>query len=284
MRTRICFLVLLLSSALAAAAVAQPASGKFVSKQLSLDIGGAYGFWDKGGGFDNGPIIKVAVSNAEFTAEMFDRWYDRASAIHDLFVDDEVKVVYFEFTADGKYQGYSYYFASGDGCGYCFDSKVKSTVRASGGRLQGEISSAPGDKSVTFEVDFNVAIPDKTWGEPLPAGGGEQAKAYAAYRKALAAGDVSALKAITDTRFKQRLAQHETDGDITDYVEYRWDEVHMRQTTTKIVGGFVRGDHAVLLVDASSKLFDNLYGDVILTREGGVWLVSDELFQIGKRD
>ena len=43
--------------------------------------------------------------------------------------DDESKVVTFEFDADGKYRGLSYYFGPGVGCGFCYDSKVGSTVR-----------------------------------------------------------------------------------------------------------------------------------------------------------
>ena len=58
----------------------------------------------------------------------------------------------------------------------------------------------------------------------------------------------------------------------------------MRQTSVRIVGRFERGDVAVLLVNGSSRLFDNLHGDVTLKRENGKWLVSDELFQLGRRD
>jgi hypothetical protein len=272
---------LLLAFALPAAA--QTASGKFASKRITLDIAGAYSYWEKSGGTDAAQTIKVAVSNAPIRADMIDRWYDRGHVMRSLFADDEVKVVHFEFTSDGRYRGYSYYFESGDGCGYCFDSKVKSTVRAAGGRLQGKISWDARDSNVTFDVDFNVPIPEKIWGDALPAGGGELSKIYATYRKALEAKDVKGLRAVVDSRYKQRLAEHEKQGDVDDYLDFRWDDVHLRQTAVKIVGGFVRGERAVLLVDGSSKILDRLHGDVIFTREGGVWLVSDELFQLGAR-
>jgi hypothetical protein len=33
--------------------------------------------------------------------------------------DSETALVYLEFKPDGGYLGLSYYFASGNGCGYC---------------------------------------------------------------------------------------------------------------------------------------------------------------------
>jgi hypothetical protein len=264
-------------------AAAQTASGQFSSKELDVEIQGAYSYWDKSGGFDDAQNIKVVVSNAKFRAEFIDRWYDRRYVISELFADEEVKVVHFEFSADGRYRGYSYYFGSGDGCGYCFDSTVGSTVRVAGGRLAGKITSPAKDGSVSFAIEFDVPIPQKTWGEPLPAGGGDLAKIYAAYHTALEAKDVKTLKGLTDARYNQRLAEHEKAGDLQEYLEYRWEDVHMRLANIKVTGGFVRGDYAVLLIEGSNPIFDNLSGDAIFTREGGTWRMGDELLQIGKR-
>jgi hypothetical protein len=60
-----------------------------------------------------------------------DDYYDRQHAIDTLFADDESRVVYFELDDAGRYHGLSYYFGPGDGCGYCFDSTVKSSSRRS---------------------------------------------------------------------------------------------------------------------------------------------------------
>ncbi len=87
------------------------ASGQFDGGALKLPIAGAYGYWDvASSGSDR--VIKVAASNAEFKADQVDAWYDRAAAIHDLFVDERTKIVTFDFDADGKYRGYSHYFGS----------------------------------------------------------------------------------------------------------------------------------------------------------------------------
>src|SRR6476661_4061189 len=99
-------------------AAAQTASGHFSSRTLDVPMAGAYSYWDAASeGKDR--VIKVVVSNAEFSADLLDDWHDRAAALREFFVSDSVKIVTFDFDADGKYRGYSYYFASGDGCGWC---------------------------------------------------------------------------------------------------------------------------------------------------------------------
>jgi hypothetical protein len=265
------------------AAAAQTASGHFSSRTLDVPIAGSYSYWDRASG-DKGRLVKVAVSNAGFRASMLDDWQDRGAAIHELFASDEVKVVYFDFDPDGRYRGYSYYFASGDGCGWCYDSTVHSTVRGAHGRLSGSIAFNGGPDSVAFDVTFDVPIPDKTWGKALPAGGGAPGRAYLAYHKALAAGDGAALNAVSDDHGKELLSKHEKLGDLDEYLGYRWNETHYRMQRVTVSGGFVRGDRAVILFDGNSKMFDRLHGEAVLRRDGGTWRVAEELVQIGKRD
>jgi hypothetical protein len=267
---------------LVGAAAAQTASGHFSSRTLDVPIAGAYSYWDQGsGGKDR--VVKVAVSNAEFRADILDDWHDRGAAVREFFASDNVKIVTFDFDADGKYRGYSYYFASGDGCGWCYDSTVRSTVRGSNGRLSGSITFDGGAGAVAFDLKFDVPIPAKSWGQALPAGGGDPGRVFLAYHKALATSDAAALKAVSDGHGKEVLAKHQSQGDLAEYLDYRWNDMHYRMQSVTVVGGYVRGDHAVILFDGSSKLFDALHGEVILRRAGGAWLVADELVQIGKR-
>ncbi len=264
------------------AAVAQTASGHFASRTLEVPVAGAYSYWDQASG-GNDRVVKVAVSNAEFRADLLDDWHDRGAAVREFFASENVRVVTFDFDADGKYRGYSYYFASGDGCGWCYDSTVRSTVRGGNGRLRGSIAFDGGPGGVTFDLTFDVPIPAKTWGAALPAGGGDPGRAFLAYHKALAASDAAALKAVSDRHGKDLLAKHQTQGDLAEYLDYRWNDMHYRMQNVRVAGGFVRGDHAVILFDGNSKLFDALHGEVILRRDGGAWLVADELVQIGQR-
>ncbi|HJU21395.1 MAG TPA: hypothetical protein VJ891_02700, partial [Casimicrobiaceae bacterium] len=175
-----------LSVALAASSAAHAsATGQFASARLKLDADGTYSFWGKSASPRRDEVIKVAVSNAEFTDGFFDDFYDREHAIDKIFVDDEAKVVYFEFDADGKYRGLSYFFASGDNCGYCFDSAVRSTVHPENGHLKGKIAFKRANAKPTFDIDLDVPIPSKDHGQALPAGGGEPGKVYLAYHEAL---------------------------------------------------------------------------------------------------
>lgn len=267
---------------LTSAAAAQTASGHFSSRTLDVPIAGVYSYWgEANGGKDR--VVKVVVANAEFRADSLDDWHDRAAAIREFFASDSVKIVTFDFDADGKYHGYSYYFASGDGCGWCYDSTVHSTVRGGNGRLSGSIAFDGGAGGVTFDVKFDVPIPAKSSGQPLPAGGGEPGRAFLAYHKALATGDAAALKAVSDAHGKDLLAKHQNQGDLAEYLDYRWSDIHYRMQRVAVVGGFIHGDRAVILFDGSSRLFDALHGEVLLRRDGNTWLVADELVQIGKR-
>ena len=84
------------------------------------------------------------------------------------FADEDAKVVNFEFDPNGKYTGLSYYFESGDGCGFCYDSKVKSTVKVSGGRLAGTISYKDDDRQ--FDVTLRRADAAEGLGRSAPEG------------------------------------------------------------------------------------------------------------------
>jgi hypothetical protein len=257
------------------------ASGSFEDRKWKLPIAGAYVFWDASSGIDSDTILCVAVSNAEFVADALDAHYDRRHAISTLFADDEVKVVYFEFSADGRYRGLSYYFESGDGCGYCYDSKVKSTVTARGGRLSGTVSYKDADRH--FDVTFDVPVPSKAWGEPLPADGGAPGKAYLAYAAALEKEDRAAARDLLDAAQKARWDKHAEQKDLDAFFDYLWDGVHTRMQTIRITGGYERGDRAVVLFDGSSRILDRLHGEALLRRENGRWLVHGEMVDIGSR-
>ena len=259
------------------------ASGTFEDKTWKLKLSGAYAFWDKSHGDegDKARRIQVAVSNAGFVAEAFDEHYDREHAINSLFADDETKVVYFEFDDTGRYHGLSYYFGSGSGCGWCFSSEVKNTVKPKDGRLQGRLAYK--DESFDFDVTLDVPIPPKEWGEALPKDGGAPGKAFLAYASALEARDKKKIYGLLDTENKQHFQKYEKEGQLDDWLGYLWKDEHTELQTIKITGGYVRGDHAVVLFDGKNAYIDKLYGEAILRREGGAWLVHRDMVQMGSR-
>jgi len=264
-----------------AAAQATTASGQFSGSKQKLIIASAYSYWDTASS-GNDRVVKIAVSNAGFKPELIDAWYDHAAAIRDLFAVGDIKVVTFEFNADGKYRGYSYYFGSGDGCSYCYDSTVQTTVHPVAGRLKGKVAFKPGAEGASFDVELDVPIPEAVWGAPLPMGGGATGQVYLAFHKGLVAADVEAIKAVSTPRARSLYEKH-GDGLSREYLNFRWDEIHHRMETATIVGGFSKGDQAVVQFDGGSKTFGALHGEAILRREGESWLVDNELIQLGTR-
>lgn len=262
-------------------AVHASATGQFTSPKRRLDVDGTYSFWGRSASPQGGEVIKVAVSNAEFTDGFFDDFYDREYAIDEIFVDDEAKVVYFEFDADGRYRGLSYFFASGDNCGYCFDSSVRSTVRPVAGHLKGSIEFKRPGARIAFDINLDVPIPSKDRGEALPAGGGDPGHVYVAYHNALKAGDRKGVLAALDAHQRKRWDKYEKKG--IDVMQGWWDHMHGSMESISVTGGYVRGDHAVVLFNGSSKTIDHLYGEALLRRENGVWVVRDELVRVGTR-
>jgi hypothetical protein len=278
--------LLMLSAAAVLSALPEPpapgtASGTFDDGKVKLQIAGAYAFREKTAGVGDARVIQVAVSNTKFVPAALDDYYDRQHAINTLFADEESRVVYFELDDAGKYHGLSYYFGPGDGCGYCFDSSVKSTVKAVDGRLKGELSYKGDDRR--FEIRLDVPIPPKEWGAALPKDGGEPGKAYLAYHRALEKRDKKALYALLDAEERARWEKYNAENKVDEWLDYRWKEEHTEMTQIRITGGFVDGDRAVVLFDGKNGYIDALHGEAQLRREGGAWLVGGDMVSVGAR-
>jgi hypothetical protein len=272
--------VALLLAAFAEAQSSAPAtaSGRFATEKRSFDIHGAYAFWVRSGERDHEPLLRVAVSNDRFKAEAFDAFYDPEKVIETEFIDESTYVVYFEFEPGGQYHGLSYYFGSGDGCGYCYDSSVHSTVRIAGERLTGSLSFQEPHRS--FQLDLNVPVPPRHWGKPLPADGGDPGKTVLAYQTALETRNQKALFDLLTGEGQQLWSQREKEGKLDRALEYRWAKEHLELTQPQITGGYVRGEDAVVLVKGKNS-YSSLKGEVALRREGSRWRIRDEIFGVG---
>ena len=265
---------LLIALALAAPVVeadTPQASGTFSSRNWNVKVGGAYAFPAEVG-MDDKPGIRVAVSNAGFLPEVINRYFDREHAINTFFADDETKVAYFDFEPNGKYAGMTYYFESGDGCGYCFDGSVVSTVKVAKGRIAGELRLAPKPDEVSFTVTFDVPVAPAGHGTPLPAGFGEPGKVYAAFAKALEEGTPKALKPYLTDKDSASLSEQ---GD--ELVRYFHDN-HPTKSYI-ITKGWVDGDRALLLVEGANS-YMNVKTEVHLVREKGTWRVDNQIMQV----
>jgi hypothetical protein len=106
---------------------------------------------------DQSEVIVVAVTNAQMYVDAMAMHYDRRRAIERRIKDSDTPVVYFEFRPNGNYRGYSFYFASGNGCGYCGRSLgVTSTVKLANGKLMGSLKG--GDTGRTFDVTLDIPV------------------------------------------------------------------------------------------------------------------------------
>ena len=137
---------------------------------------------------DKSDVIVVAITNAKMHPDNLALYYDRRRAVEQRIKDNDTPVVYFEFRPDGNYKGYSFYFASGNGCGYCSGNMgIKSTIKLANGRLKGSVKGTDTDRD--FDVTLDLPIESDDHGAPLPADGGAPGKAYRDYHDALVKRD-----------------------------------------------------------------------------------------------
>lgn len=258
-----------LAATLPAEEAAKQAGGTFESKAWKLELVGAYAFPVDEVGFDDEPGIKVVVSNRGFRAEWVDRYYDREQWIDERFKNDEDFVVYFDFDLKGAYQGMTYYFESGDGCGFCYNGATVSTVKIVDGRIKGHLTLPPKDDDAHYDLQFDVPIASQDHGKALPADGGEPGKVYAAYHQALVDWKVDGVQSFLTAE------NAENYGKDKEKAFHAWNNDHPTQSY-KIVKAFEKGDQALLVVEGTTPAM-GLVVQVLMDKENGVWKIADEL-------
>ena len=200
----------------------------------------------------------------------FMRWYDKAN-LHGfaVLINDEKRVVSGNvYDPALKHNGFS-------GVGM---QEVKLTTLTPA-RIAGTVSIPKpddffGDKyqyTATFDVPVaavKAAAPPPPKGTPLPAGGGEPAKAYAVYSKALAAGDIAGVKrGVTADRVKEM--------DSPDFKKMFGLVQALQPKNIKITGGTIDGDTATLLATGKDES-GTTNGTITMVKEGGAWKVKEE--------
>lgn len=254
------------------------ASGTFESPNWKLPVNDAYAFHGKGG-LDEEEKILVAVTNASLNAEAIDATYDRRYVLSDAFSTEKTKIVFFEFGLDGRYEGYSFYFGSGDGCGYCGGGPVRSTVRLKNGRLQGKLHLDEKDERQKFDVELDVPVATDDHGAKQGPGGGEPGKAYEGYHRANVSGDRQEIRRHCSARMIREWDDARKEHREKGYVEFITGN---RPKTVRVTEAFVKGDRAIVLVSGESPILGKMHGEASLVREGGQWKLEDETLQLGE--
>jgi hypothetical protein len=262
------------SGSLGAQHTAAPAAGTFTSKDVAFDVAGAVAFNGPSSLDKAEPAILVVVSNTGLNGDALADFVDRKLAVEKLIKDDKTAVVYLEFTPQGRYRGLSYYFGSGNGCGFC-TSEVTSTVKLSNGRLAGKLKGT--EKGRPFDLTLDVAVLADAHGSALPADGGAPGKAYLAYHAALVKHDAKALKPTLSPGRIEVWDRANTKGDLSGYVSYLAEDHPMK--SVKVVKGWATADKASLVIEGVGEA-GNLAGEVLLVNTKGAWGVDEELVDV----
>lgn len=263
---RVLAAVVLAVSSTAGIAAEEPAqaSGRWRDSDVEFNIFGAYAY-PAPVGIDDQPGIRVAISNAEFFTEGLDRLWDRQGWIVRSFADEQTAVVMLHFDQNGRYVGSSWSFGSGMGCGFCFSSATRSTVKLVGNRIAGTVSTE--DEDLSLEVSFDVPVAPARWGEPLPEDGGEPGRAYLAYLRAIDEWDAAALRPYLMPDDLERADQAAADG--LNIAQIYADSFYPQKAS--FVRGDVEGDWARVLVTGESSWGGAAHGEAIMHRIDGTW-------------
>jgi hypothetical protein len=256
-----------------AAELAPSADGSFKSQTFTMPVSTAMAFRGKSI-LDKSDVIVVAITNGDIRVDWFAAFFDRRRAIERRMTDKDTAVVYLEFKPDGTYRGLSYYFARGNGCGYC-GGGVTSTVKLAKERLQGSLKST--DETRTIDVVFDVPIMADDHGAPLPADGGAPGKAYLGYHDALVKRDLKALLPFLSNESREILAKAEKKGNAAAKMKIMAKD--HPENSLQIIKGFSKGNQAVLLIAGESSAI-KLSGEAVLVNEDGSWRVDDELSDV----
>jgi len=130
------------------------------------------------------------------------------------------------------------------------------------------------DEKYQFTATFDLPIEAKTPAKPvalkgtkLPSDGGEPAKAWQAYRKAIQSGDIAAIR-------KSVAKELQKDTEDPDFKKMLSVIQAMQPKKVKVNGGSVDGDTATLLVTSLDE--KNTNGTITLRNEGGQWKLAKE--------
>jgi hypothetical protein len=249
------------------------AKGRFQSKDVTFNVADAYAFRSKTE-FGDGQVLTVAISNYGILEGSIDRWLDRKQVFEKRFKDDKAVVVYFEFSPEGRYRGASYYFGSGNGCGYCSSSDVKSDVKLAGGQLTGSFSSR---KDPSWDITLAVPVARDDYGAALPAGGGDPGKVYLAFAAAVKGRDPAALKTLMVARRVAGMAQAEKAGQMQDFLSFVNEGRYV--DSVRVVKGFATAERAILAIAGEGPV-GKRSGQVLLIKEPGGWRVDDEILDM----
>jgi len=255
----------------------ESALGTFKSQGITMEVRSAVAYRGKSFLDKGTDALIVAITNARVRPQAVADYFDRHLAIEKHVKDAQTGVVYLEFRPDGTYRGLSYYFQSGNGCGFC-SGEVTSRVKLAGGRLSGSLIDREPDRS--FDITLDVPLLADEHGSALGSGGGAPGKAYLAYHAALLKRDRAALKALLSSEQLKTWADAEKRGALDKFIGDLVAE--HPEKSVRVERGFATNEKAVLLISGETQA-GTLSGEVMLVRENDGWRVDDEIADFALR-
>jgi hypothetical protein len=231
--------------------------------------------------FDATKKATVAIlTTVKIDRKVVDGALDRESAIDEQVRSAKGSTIQLTFSAAGDLiglnagvrteSGFQSFSTSGSG-----KAEIKTnTAERIAGRVYTEAPKTFGDDTYSFDLRFDLAIvPEPPPGTPLPAGGGEAGKAYAAYIAVLQKGDIDGIARYWPKEKGAKMLAARKDPDFKESLDML--KLFSPKTVT-VKGGMLRGNVADLDVvgkDADGKVMD---GKVRMIKDGPNWLVEKE--------
>lgn len=158
-----------------------------------------------------------------------------------------------------------------DGLKATFTSNTATKIA---GRVTTPAQVGSGDDGYSVDLTFSVDVPPVSVGQALPAGGGDAGKAFLGLLSAAQKKNWAGIKAASSPAFLKTLAEdYRSDAEnaawALDMVK-AW----VPMTKTKVTGGELRGD--VALLDVEGEMFPGMNGLTLvrMVKSGAAWQVD----------
>lgn len=148
-------------------------------------------------------------------------------------------------------------------------------------RIAGRLTSAaslktPDGKGYSLDVTFSVDVPPASEGTPLPAGGGEAGRAFAALMASAEKKDWAALKAASSPALLKILeADYRTPAENAEYALDML-QAWIPQAKRTIAAGELRGDDVAIL-DVEGEMFPGMRGLTLvrMVKRAATWQLDE---------
>jgi hypothetical protein len=262
---------------LASMAAVAGGSGTLYMDGKATPLTSAYAFRAADPFDDKARITTVVFSDKPIDAAALTEEADRGEALADQLRASQATRVELNLQDDGSVQDVNIAApgssASQSGSGWYTLELAHHDAR----RVEGSFRSKDeADKKNGHYFDLAFALdlaPPPSPGAPLPADGGEPAKAYRAYLAAMDKGDIDALLKTMSRERAAQIAAHRDEPEFKTMFAFIQTQ---RLRNPKLGKGSVKGDRATLEVSGKDGDGNASTGSVTLLRQDGAWRLDKE--------